>query len=313
MRSTCPARSHRGGFTLVELLVVIAIIGILIALLLPAVQAAREAGRRTSCANNMHQLGIATHNYLDRNKHFPAGKMGNPDGTSGPSSGNWDGQWTGVIPLLLPFMEGVTLEQNISERLVDYTVTTPNWWADGGAWAMSQARINTLLCPTRASTYDVCPNTFAFFETYPGGMSGWYFPGAPYLQKTSYLGVGGYLDRGAGYDIYQGVLHKRSRVPTPTDGTSNTLLFGEYSGWFYNGTVQYAAGWFGGGSLPTGWYMHPTQNNWYQFSSHHPVIVQFCMADASVQKIKKAPVTTWPNYLYASGGFEGQPHSILGN
>ena len=63
----------RSGFTLIELLVVIAIIAILIALLLPAVQQAREAARRTQCRNNMHQMGIALHNYHDANSLFPMG------------------------------------------------------------------------------------------------------------------------------------------------------------------------------------------------------------------------------------------------
>src|SRR5213592_4898400 len=89
---------RRRGFTLVELLVVIAIIGILIALLLPAVQAAREAGRRTQCSNNLRQLGLAVHTYHDTWNQLP------PQNNN-PNWGGWQYNWS-WITLILPFMEG---------------------------------------------------------------------------------------------------------------------------------------------------------------------------------------------------------------
>lgn len=103
----------RRGFTLVELLVVIAIIGILVALLLPAVQAAREAARRMSCSNNLKQQGIALHNYHDIYKFFPhnglpcdASQFGDPQGVMWTATGGWNNAGRGsVFVRLLPFVE----------------------------------------------------------------------------------------------------------------------------------------------------------------------------------------------------------------
>ncbi|MHB8897520.1 MAG: DUF1559 family PulG-like putative transporter, partial [Thermoguttaceae bacterium] len=103
-------RCGRRGFTLVELLVVIAIIGILIALLLPAVQAAREAARRSQCTNNLKQLMLSAHNYHDTHKAFPAGWGGT----------NTDNEWTsnryqmGAFAVLSPFFEQGALYDQIS-------------------------------------------------------------------------------------------------------------------------------------------------------------------------------------------------------
>jgi prepilin-type N-terminal cleavage/methylation domain-containing protein/prepilin-type processing-associated H-X9-DG protein len=93
LRSVAPCqpakrRSSAAGFTLVELLVVIAIIGILIALLLPAVQAAREAGRRAQCASNLKQFGLALANYEGARKHLPPGLVSDPTGTTAYASGH---------------------------------------------------------------------------------------------------------------------------------------------------------------------------------------------------------------------------------
>lgn len=115
-KSFVRSKSESTGFTLVELLVVIAIIGILVALLLPAVQAAREAARRTQCVNNLSQLGLAIHNYEFSHETLPPGTV-NPEG---PILSLPQGNHTSWIVQILPYIEAVTLSRRYDASLGAY-------------------------------------------------------------------------------------------------------------------------------------------------------------------------------------------------
>src|SRR5262245_18870549 len=143
---------RRGGFTLVELLVVIAIIGVLVALLLPAVQAAREAARRSSCSNNLKQLAIGCHNYHDVTLKFPmnyATTPGNAHWTEPPDTLHRSTSW---MVQVLPFVEQKPLHDQIDFRFdvkLDPrngpTVNSPN--SPSNAF-VARTVIKTYLCPS---------------------------------------------------------------------------------------------------------------------------------------------------------------------
>lgn len=112
-------RSHDGGFTIIELLVVIAIIGVVAGLLLPAVQGARESARRSSCTNQLKQLGLALHNFASAHKQFPAGSQ-SADKKSSYSVGTWcqSGNWQNAraswTVMVLPFLEQTEMYNSAS-------------------------------------------------------------------------------------------------------------------------------------------------------------------------------------------------------
>ena len=147
-------RKRRLAFTLVELLVVIAIIGILVALLLPAIQAAREAARRSECLNNLKQLGVAHQNYHDTFNSFVYRK----GGTNGSDSATSNrGRRSGFISLL-PFLE----QQGMWETIVNGTPPEgPSAWSGWGPWNDAP---DSLLCPSDAGypNKDGRHNSYAF-------------------------------------------------------------------------------------------------------------------------------------------------------
>src|SRR4051812_23757642 len=110
---------RRSAFTLIELLVVIAIIGLLMALLLPAIQRVREAANSMLCANNLRQIGIASHNYHIDYKRLPPGYLGFMSGTPN------EGSYCGVLVALLPYMELDALRNNILDTQVEYSSAYP--------------------------------------------------------------------------------------------------------------------------------------------------------------------------------------------
>ncbi len=221
-------RQPRSAFTLVELLVVIAIIGILIALLLPAVQAAREAARRSQCVNNVKQVGLALHNFVSAHGSFPHGTYNLIDdynnGTPPPYNGyNERRCWMHDI---LPFLEEPALYESIDR----YVRLQPNSTANSGPNCMSAPQrwqtVPALMCPSDPAN----PKVITCSNGGPG-------PGGTLMGSQ---GFSGNVVALAGNDYFNptgaasskslnGVFFAISTVRTRdiTDGTSKTLLTSE--------------------------------------------------------------------------------------
>ncbi|MFV1966545.1 MAG: DUF1559 domain-containing protein [Pirellulaceae bacterium] len=231
-------RRHK-AFTLVELLVVIAIIGILVALLLPAVQAAREAARRMQCSNNLKQIGLGLQNYHDTYKTFPFAWM--VDLSRG--LGNLNAQVWGVR--ILPFLEQQPLKDQYDDRF-----PAVNEFAAIPAVAQNLQVIQTVvpvyLCPSTpgdgpSRTYDADLNSYGFPLTWTAAPSDYCASTGvrgdfATLAYANYAGGGGGGREGVlqynGSDLGNPAVNisDSSRIATIRDGTSNTIVIGERVG-----------------------------------------------------------------------------------
>jgi prepilin-type N-terminal cleavage/methylation domain-containing protein len=313
---------RRNGFTLVELLVVIAIIGILVALLLPAIQAARESARRAQCTNNLKQIAVAAHNFHDTYKVFPPGMLGQKP----PANGSDLGQAIGTLAFLLPGMEQQAIRDQIDVGMdVNWHTTDPKppapantlgFWATASSWRMANTMIGAFLCPSaiqKESGGCMLGHTTWNCGTGCGTMTAWYYPiggGGDNLGHTNYMAVAGGMGRinDAGWDAWEGIFYNRSKntLANILDGTSNVVAFGEFAGGHdANNRLQYTVSWIGAGGMPTAWGLTPmpttdpnrTRPNWYQFGSYHPRVVLFALADGAVRSIS-LDVTDVPNKRY---------------
>lgn len=233
----------KSGFTLVELLVVIAIIGILVGLLLPAVQSAREAARRMSCSNNMKQLGLAVHNFESTFKKIP------PGFTQERIASRFQGH--SVFYYLLPYFE-----QSNLYNLMDKDIPINNVASDP-SMGLAATPISTLLCPSDQLELEPLPFPSDSPREFYGSTSYIANGGSRPVFATSATNDGMFMATGSR-------ARKAREAPTgievrfrdATDGLSNTLLFGEKSHLDRNFDTFTAQGWTGGSTIQ-GW------SRWY--------------------------------------------------
>jgi prepilin-type N-terminal cleavage/methylation domain-containing protein len=291
-RSLVPAA--RSGFTLVELLVVIAIIGLLVSMLMPAVQRAREAARRNACLNNIRQVGLATHNYLDAHRKFPSGWIEDPNNpvcdievqpftepiqirqsqTQQLMINDWAlGPHWGWHALILPQMEQSVLNLNFNAPKTQFNQSG----VIDSNWEYIRVPIDAYVCPS-AALPSSRPGSLGY-TNYRGNMGAWMLadPNAP---------------------LNNGMFYRNSSLDDRdvSDGMSNTLLFGETLMGFWGDNYAccararddqplFDAHWTTplAGDCPS----PPDMVHFFGFGSFHGDIANFCLADGSARSIAK--------------------------
>ncbi len=283
----------RPGFTLIELLVVIAIIGVLIALLLPAVQQAREAARRIQCTNNLKQWALGAANYESSVGAYPMG-MSFQLSARAPTSGLWTN--AGPFVSLTQYVEQTALFNaiNFNVKIYDYENTTINASGFATQWCPSDIGVNL----PRTIGYVLT----GFSPSYPmryqsyGGNSGTWF--TYQFSQTSIANMNG---------IFASL--SNTRLADVTDGTSNTMVFGEHAHSIMSQASQSDWHWWTSGNYgdtlnTTYWPLNPqtrvkdlggnSASAYVEaFSSKHPGGANVAMLDGSV-KFLKDTIQSWP-------------------
>lgn len=295
-------RVHTSAFTLVELLVVIAIIGVLVALLLPAVQAAREAARRMTCANNLRQISLALQNYHAAMKEFPGGNIG---------AGSMHRRAPNFFTRMLPYMEGANLQDQL-----DYTKAydvPPND-------VLLTIEVPMFSCPSMPPDERI--DQFVFdstgVELVASNYNAIQGPLWDFDPSTEEF-IGGKGHRCGGYSK-QGIIFPGSKVAMRhiTDGTSNTFAFGERTyhlrAWL-RGTDEQLSCSANSKNIQYAINTRPTTSLYYVpngsgsvdfnnlfFASFHPGGAHFAKADGSVDfQSEEIPKCTLQNLSTISG------------
>lgn len=291
----------RRGFTLIELLVVIGVIAILVALLLPAVQAAREAARRVQCSNNLKQLALAAHGYVDSWQRLPSGMTWRRI----PEQPEVITPMQGPFPGLLPYLEQVALFDAINFDLIT--------WSPANA-TVHGTSISTFFCPSdstggRLSRHDSIVYPRMAHASYAGNGGLWpsntyHLPPEPGQHQASDHPASGLVHANQ-WGVFS--VHKGASFSEIRDGLSHTLLFMEHANGILEGsnTPPADSGWWTSGtygdtqitamypinahkSIPAFEPAHSWANaHVMAASSFHPGGASFAMADGSVRFLKE--------------------------
>ncbi len=294
-------RATKTGFTLVELLVVIAIIGILVALLLPAVQAAREAARRSQCQNNLKNIGLAIQSFHNDQRHVPYSV--NPFDQTPKRYATYTGK--GWIVDILPYLEETALYDEMRPGFENPGDASNDFSENGDTGGMRRAEIREAIA-TRLAVLE-CPSDESASRV---SMELWYFEGIE-AAVTSYKGV-----LGDNIVFPTSTIHKEGALPdchnTPrgcdgifwrfafvnpitfrkiTDGLSKTFFVGEdVASQDYHAAAYFADGDWASCNVPLNFFLPPLsvediKNQWYDtrgFKSLHPGGAHFVLGDGAV-------------------------------